>query len=225
MILRLIHNDGIKFVAIFALIALLFWQINVSLGWFGILLTAWCIYFFRNPIRVVPNRKGLVVSPADGKIVGISKVIPPKDLEIGEDQVYKISIFLNVFDVHVNRIPFGGVIKKVLYHQGQFVNASLDKASDLNERNTLVIENEDGIKIAVVQIAGLIARRIRCDVVVDDKVETGQIYGLIRFGSRADIYLPKSSIPSVIVGQRAIAGETVLSDLDSQEAERTGKEI
>ncbi|MBI1954472.1 MAG: phosphatidylserine decarboxylase [Proteobacteria bacterium] len=211
MTLLPVHPDGWRFVGIFFLLTLVLFMIVPPLGWVGLLLTIWCIYFFRNPERVIPSREGLIVSPADGKIVSIQKMIPPSSL--GDTERFRISIFLNIFDVHVNRIPIKGKVRKIYYHQGKFFNASLDKASELNERNTLVIDllNQD---IAVTQIAGLIARRIRCDVKENDLVETGQYFGLIRFGSRVDLYLPIGVEPLVYVGQRTIAGETVLADLN-----------
>ncbi|MBX9977684.1 MAG: phosphatidylserine decarboxylase [Alphaproteobacteria bacterium] len=217
-----IHSDGWKFVGIFAAVTLLFFVLSTTLGWMGILLTAWCVYFFRNPERMTPSRKGLIVSPADGKVVGVREVVPPKDFDMGDAPRTRISIFLNVFDVHVNRLPIGGSIKKVIYHPGKFFNASLDKASEHNERNTLVIDMGDGHDLAVIQIAGLIARRIRCDVNEGDAVLTGERYGLIRFGSRADIYLPKGVKSLVIEGQYMISGETVLADIASNEDQRDG---
>lgn len=209
--LHFIHPDGWKFILIFTFITIILGQINVSLAWIGLILTVWCSYFFRNPLRVVPTRKGVIVSPADGKVSLIMKVVPPEELGLGDKELYRVSVFLNVFDVHVNRIPVGGVVEKILYHQGQFVNASLDKASSLNERNTVIIALDNGIKIGVVQIAGLIARRIRCDISENERIETGQVYGLIRFGSRMDVYLPVA--PLVLEGQRMIAGETILAEI------------
>jgi len=217
-----IHSDGWKFVGIFAAVTLILLAISNFLGFIGIILTAWCIYFFRNPERVTPIRPGLIVSPADGKVVAVKQVVPPPSFGMGDEPRTRISIFLNVFDVHVNRVPIGGMIKKVIYHPGKFFNASLDKASEHNERNTLVIDINDKDDLAVVQIAGLIARRIRCDVEEDNAVLTGQLYGLIRFGSRADIYLPKGASPLVIEGQYMIGGETVLADLNSDEQAREG---
>ena len=171
---------------------------------------------------MVPSREGLVVSPADGKIVAIQTMIPPPAFGLGDEPRTRISIFLNVFDVHINRIPLPGRVERVIYHQGLFLNASLDKASDLNERNTLVIEIADGRRIGVTQIAGLIARRIRCDTKAEDQVSAGEIFGLIRFGSRVDLYLPEGISPLVIEGQRAIGGETILADLESSESPRSG---
>jgi phosphatidylserine decarboxylase len=205
-----IHVDGWKFIGVFALVALLLFIIHPLLGSIGILLTAWCIYFFRNPERVTPIRPGLIISPADGKIVAIKEVQPPKDFDMGDGLRTRV------------RIPIGGVIRKAIYYPGKFFNASLDKASEYNERNALVIEIDDKHDLGVVQIAGLIARRIRSDVKEDEAVLTGQRYGLIRFGSRTDIYLPKNVKPLVVEGQTMLAGETVLADLHSKEERREG---
>lgn len=207
-----IHSDGYKFVAIFALITILLFMINEEIGFLGLTLTAWCYYFFRNPERLIPSDKNLIVSPADGKVVIVKKVTPPKEYGLEGDR-WRISVFLNVFDVHVNRLSVGGTVKGVHYHKGQFLNASFDKASDLNERNTVVIDMENNKDIAITQIAGLVARRIRCDIKKGDVVSKGDVYGLIRFGSRADIFLPMGATPNVIVGQRMISGESVLSNL------------
>ena len=206
-----IHPEGWRFVGIFAFIALLLAQLHPALGAVGFVLAMWCIYFFRNPQRVTPERLGCLVSPADGRIVAISDQLPAPELGLSESVHTRISIFLNVFDVHVNRLPTSGMIKKVFYHPGKFFNASLDKASEHNERNTLIIETPEGLLIGCVQIAGLIARRIRCDVKEGDQVKRGQVYGLIRFGSRMDIYIPKDADILVLKGQRVIAGETLLA--------------
>ncbi|MCP4924298.1 MAG: phosphatidylserine decarboxylase [bacterium] len=221
-----IHPEGWIFVAIFATCAALLNMLSSLLGVLGWVLTAWCIYFFRNPIRVVPNREGLIVSPADGKICGIvEEVEPPAELGLDPKEKWtRVSIFLNVFDVHVNRVPIQGEITHSHYHPGKFFNASFDKASALNERQSLVVKVNNKISIPFVQIAGLIARRIRCDINVGDKVETGSLFGLIRFGSRMDVYLPKGVTPLVIKGQRAVGGETILADLTSKEKARDGTE-
>ena len=222
---KLIHPEGWRFVAIFAGISILLSLFSHTLGWVGGILTAWCFYFFRNPVRVTPTREGLIISPADGKIVAIKEVIPPSEWEMGDEPRVRISVFLNVFDVHINRIPLSGRIRKAIYHPGKFFNASLDKASEFNERNTLVIDLQNGGDLAVVQIAGLIARRIRCDVSRDDAVVTGSQYGIIRFGSRTDIYLPVGAVPLVIQGQRVLGGETVIADLESSETARHGSVV
>ena len=221
-IFQIIHSDGWKFIAIFAAVAFILAMINPNLGWVGAVLTAWCMYFFRNPERTVPSREGLVVSPADGIVCQIMSVIPDPELELGDEARTRVSIFLNVFDVHVNRVPIGGTVHKVIYHEGQFINASFDKASEKNERNTVVVDTADGNRLAFVQIAGLSARRIRCDLSALETVETGQVFGLIRFGSRMDVYLPEGMEPLVVEGQRMIAGETVLLDLNNLEPARRG---
>jgi phosphatidylserine decarboxylase len=221
-ILSIIHTDGWKFIAIFAAVAFLLAMINPNLGWVGAILTAWCMYFFRNPPRTVPMREGLIVSPADGIVCQIMSVVPSAELELGDELRTRVSIFLNVFDVHVNRVPVAGVVRKIIYHEGQFLNASFDKASEKNERNTVVIDTITGERIAFVQIAGLIARRIRCDIAPQETVETGQVFGLIRFGSRMDVYLPEGMEPLVVEGQRMVAGETVLLDVNNSEPARRG---
>ncbi|MES2252919.1 MAG: phosphatidylserine decarboxylase [Pseudomonadota bacterium] len=220
-ITRLIHPEGWRFVGIFALISILIALFSQFGGWIGAILTVWCFYFFRNPKRVTPLREGLIISPADGKVVIIKDVVPPAEYELGSDPHTRISVFLNVFDVHINRIPMNGTIKKVIYHAGRFFNASLDKASEHNERNTIILSTAFG-DIAFVQIAGLIARRIRCDVNTGDEVIAGSQYGLIRFGSRMDIFIPKTINPLVCVGQRVIAGESILADFQSTELPRQG---
>ncbi|MBT5654287.1 MAG: phosphatidylserine decarboxylase, partial [Alphaproteobacteria bacterium] len=184
-----INRAGWPFIAIFSVIAFALWLLSDFLGFVGIVLTLWCVYFFRDPERVTPCHEGLVVSPADGVVQMIRIVSPPKELGM-EGKRVRISIFMNVFDVHVNRIPIGGVIKKIHYHAGKFFNASLDKASEHNERQMFALDLDDGTDIAFVQIAGLIARRILCYVNEDGSVKTGQRFGMIRFGSRVDVYLP-----------------------------------
>lgn len=208
-----IHPDGWRFVGLFFAITVALMIVHPFLGWIGFMLTLWCAYFFRSPSRVSPQNEQCLVSPADGKIVAIVKSSPPTELGLGEEVRTRISVFLNVFDVHVNRIPESGVVKKILYHPGKFFNASLDKASEHNERNVVVMETLSGHTVAFVQIAGLIARRIRCDIKEGDRVERGQLYGLIRFGSRVDIYLPVHTDPIVLKGQYVIGGETILAHL------------
>ncbi len=212
---KLIHPEGWRFIGIFSLITLIFGLFSQFLCWICFALTIWCAYFFRNPVRVTPPHEGLIMSPADGKIVLIKEVEAPSELELGTELYTRVSIFLNVFDVHINRIPISGTIKKIVYHPGRFLNASLDKASIYNERNSIVVNTKYG-DIAFVQIAGLIARRIRCDVNVDETVTAGNVYGLIRFGSRMDVYIPKTVDLQVYLGQRMIAGETVLAKLTSE---------
>lgn len=219
-----IHRDGHKFVAIFAvaaLIAFFFWD---PLGWLGVLLTCWCAYFFRDPDRVTPLREGLVISPADGRISAIEDVIAPSELELDGERRVRVSVFMNVFDVHVNRAPAAGKITKMTYVPGRFINAELDKASEDNERLALTLELPRGKKLGVVQIAGLVARRIVPFVKEGEPLGVGERFGLIRFGSRVDVYLPAGQNALVAIGQRAIAGETVLADLDADEPERTARE-
>jgi phosphatidylserine decarboxylase len=217
-----IHPEGWVFVGIFTLVAFILFYFSQPLGWIGLILTAWCAYFFRNPKRVTPTQPGLMVSPADGIVCAIRKMAPPAELGMGTSERFRVSVFLNVFDVHVNRLPIGGKVVKSLYQAGKFLNAASDQASDDNERQTLVIEIEGGITVAVVQIAGLIARRILCDVKEGDTLSTGIVYGLIRFGSRTDIYLPEGVSPQVIQGQRMIGGESIIADLNSKSPQREG---
>lgn len=222
-----LHPDGWKFVASFAAVTLLLFFFAPPLGWIALVVTLWCAYFFRDPWRVTPQRSGLMVSPADGRVVSVAKAVPPAELGMGTAAMTRIGIFLNVFDVHVNRIPVAGRIRKLSYRKGKFVNASLDKASDDNERMAIRISPVDGGPegtgdLAVVQIAGLVARRIVCNLREGEDVVTGQRFGLIRFGSRNDIYLPEGWVPMVVVGQRAIGGETVIADCRAQEPARQG---
>jgi phosphatidylserine decarboxylase len=218
-----IHPEGFRFIAIFGGIALLLFWLGVPiLGWAGIVLTLWCAYFFRDPARVTPQRDGLVISPADGRVSLIVDVVPPPELDLPRESMTRISVFMNVFDVHVNRAPLAGRVTRLTYVPGLFLNADLDKASEDNERQALTIETRTGKRIGVVQIAGLIARRIVKFVDENAELSAGQRFGLIRFGSRVDVYLPKGTAPLVIVGQRAIAGETVLADFGTAETARTG---
>ncbi|MFO1123287.1 MAG: phosphatidylserine decarboxylase [Hyphomicrobiales bacterium] len=219
-----IHREGYRFIAIFAAVTLvLFWLDLSTLGWIGVILTLWCAYFFRDPERVTPLRQGLVISPADGRVSAIESVVPPPELDLPREPVVRISVFMNVFDVHVNRSPLDAMIRRITYVPGAFVNAELDKASTDNERQALTLELDDGRLVGVVQIAGLIARRIVKFVNEGERLAAGQRFGLIRFGSRVDVYLPKGAAALVCVGQRAIAGETVLADLASSEGERLGR--
>lgn len=221
--LKPMHPEGIKFVAIFAVVtAGLFW-ISSILGWIGVGLTVWCYYFFRDPKRTTPQRDGLIVSPADGIVSLIEPAVPPKELGMADAPLTRVSVFMNVFNCHVNRAPIAGKIAAIAYHPGTFVNASLDKASADNERNSLCIETAAGQQIVVVQIAGLVARRIVCFVKKGNQLRAGERFGLIRFGSRLDVYLPDGVAPHVSVGQTMVAGETVLADLASDEARRTGQ--
>ena len=217
-----LHPEGWRFVALFALVTLLLFWLWSPLGWIGVVLTVWCACFFRDPARVTPSREGLVISPADGVVSMIAQVPPPPELSMGDAAMTRISVFMNVFNVHVNRIPISGTIVDKAYIPGQFLNASLDKASVFNERNAVRLKMTDGRDIAFVQIAGLVARRIRCDVERNDSVRTGERFGLIRFGSRVDVYLPSDVLPQVIAGQVTVAGETVLADLTGTEPAREG---
>lgn len=218
-----VHRDGHKFVAISLVVTLLLLYIWPALGWIAALITGWVIYFFRDPDRVTPLREGLIIAPADGKVSLIEKVRPPAELGLGDEERVRISIFLSVFDVHIQRAPLAGRIIRSLYIPGAFLNAALDKASEENERRTIVIETPTGTKVAVVQIAGLVARRIVTLAAEGDNIGVGERFGLIRFGSRVDTYLPVGAFPAVAVGQRAIGGETVLSDLRSTEPEREAR--
>lgn len=217
------HKEGWIFIAIFMAVSFLLSLVSSTLGWVGVILTVWCAYFFRDPERITPLRTGLIISPADGFVQMIAKANPPQELGLKGDGWTRISIFLSVFDVHVNRIPADGILTKSVYHPGKFFNASLDKASIHNERQSLALELPDKREIAFVQIAGLIARRIRCDVFEGQTVHAGERFGLIRFGSRVDVYLPEGISPLVIEGQRTIAGETILADLESSEGQRLGE--
>jgi phosphatidylserine decarboxylase len=219
-----IHREGWRFIAIFAGVSLfLFWLDWNALAWIGVVATAWCTYFFRDPERVTPLRDGLVISPADGRISAIENVIPPPELALEREPTTRISVFMNVFDVHVNRSPTEARIEKITYIPCIFLNAELDKASEDNERQAFTLELADGRHLGVVQIAGLIARRIVKFVGEGDRLGAGQRIGLIRFGSRVDVYLPKGVFPLVALGQRAIAGETVFADLGSTEGERAAR--
>jgi phosphatidylserine decarboxylase len=220
-----IHSDGHKFIAIGLLVTLVGFFLWDPLGWVAAGITAWICYFFRDPDRVTPLRDGLVISPADGRVSLIEKVRPPKELGLGDEERVRISVFLSVFDVHINRAPVAGRIKRSVYIPGAFLNAALDKASEDNERRALVIETTGGTEIGVVQIAGLVARRIVTFSQEGDNVGVGQRFGLFRFGSRVDTFLPPGHGPLVAVGQRAIAGETVLADLKSAEPEREARRV
>ena len=215
-----IHREGYKFIGIFAAVTLVLFLIWQPLGWIGLALTVWCYYFFRDPDRQTPVREGLLVSPADGIISLIEPAVPPAELDMGDAPLTRVSVFMNVFNCHVNRAPIAGKVTKISYRPGKFLNASLDKASVDNERNSLAIEMADGRKIAVVQIAGLVARRILCEVSEGQALQTGERFGMIRFGSRVDVYLPDGVEPLVALGQTMISAETVIADLTSTEARR-----
>ena len=207
------HPEGWRFVAIFGAITAVLFFVWDPLGWIGLGLTVWCYYFFRDPIRSVPLDEGLIVSPADGVISLIERAVPPEELGMGPEALLRVSVFMNVFNCHVNRMPVAGQIDAIAYRPGKFLNASLDKASSDNERNSLAIRMADGRKVAVVQIAGLVARRIVCFTRVGQTLWMGDRFGLIRFGSRLDVYLPEGVEPQVALGQTMVAGETVIADL------------
>ena len=217
------HPEGYRFVGIFAAItAVLFW-LWVPLGWIGVGLTVWCYYFFRDPKRSVPLVENLILSPADGVISLIEPAVPPVELGMGPQALTRVSVFMSVFNCHVNRMPVGGKIDAVAYRPGTFVNASLDKASEDNERNAVLISMADGTKVAVVQIAGLIARRIVCFTKPGAHLRAGDRFGLIRFGSRLDVYLPPGVAPMVALGQTMIAGESIIADLTAQTPARLAR--
>ncbi len=207
-----IHPEGYPFIGGFALASLILFWFWSPLGWIGTLLTLWCVYFFRDPVRVTPARDGLIVSPADGRISLVTQAVPPKELELGDRPLPRVSVFMSVFGCHVNRSPVTGRIERIAYRPGKFVNADLDKASEDNERNGLVLATAGG-RIGVVQIAGLVARRIVSFVKQGQSVSAGERFGLIRFGSRVDVYLPEGVRPLVAEGQTSLAGETVIADL------------
>jgi phosphatidylserine decarboxylase len=219
-VIKPIHKEGFKFIPIFAVVAVILFFVWQPLGWLGVGLTIWCYYFFRDPERQTPVREGLLVSPADGVISLIEPAVPPAELEMGDQPLTRVSVFMNVFNCHVNRAPIAGRVAKISYRPGKFLNASLDKASVDNERNSMALEMADGRKIAVVQIAGLVARRILCEVEEGQALETGERFGMIRFGSRVDVYLPEGVEPLVALGQTMISAETVIADLRSTEPRR-----
>src|SRR5690348_4843538 len=208
-----LHPEGRFFVGAFACLSLVLFWLWSPLVWIGAVITAWCAYFFRDPARVTPVREGIVVAPADGRVSRIINAVPPAELGLGQKPLTRISIFMSVFDCHVNRSPVTGRIERIVYHAGTFINADLDKASENNERNGLVIAMASGARIGVVQIAGLVARRIVSFVREGITIGAGERFGMIRFGSRLDVYLPDGARPMVAEGQTAIAGETVLADL------------
>jgi len=213
-----IHPEGYPFVGVAAFVSLVLLWLWPSLGWLAVFATVWCAYFFRDPQRVTPVRDGIVVAPADGRVSQLANVVPPQELALGERALPRISIFMSVFDCHVNRSPVAGRVERIVYRAGKFLSADLDKASEDNERNAFVITTGAGQRFGVIQIAGLIARRIVPFVRQGEAIAAGQRIGMIRFGSRVDVYLPEGSRPLVAEGQTAIAGETVLADFQSAEA-------
>jgi phosphatidylserine decarboxylase len=217
-----LHPDGLKFVLAGVLATILLFLLWAPAGWLAALATLWIAYFFRDPWRVTPTRAGLLISPADGIVLSVAPAVPPPEIALGEAAVAKIGIFLNIFDVHVTRAPIGGKVAAVRYRKGRFVNASLDKASEENERMAVRIAPPEGPEVVFVQIAGLLARRIVCGLREGQQVAAGQRIGIIRFGSRVDVYCPPPYVPMVVAGQRMIGGETVLADLFAQEQPREG---
>ncbi|MGB6543058.1 MAG: phosphatidylserine decarboxylase [Xanthobacteraceae bacterium] len=215
-----IHPEGYPFIGGFALASLILFWLWTPLGWLATVATLWCAYFFRDPPRVTPAREGIVVAPADGRVSQLANAVPPPELGLGARPLPRISIFMSVFDCHVNRSPVAGRIERMVYRAGKFLSADLDKASEDNERNSFVIATA-GARIAVIQIAGLVARRIVPFVREGDAIAAGQRIGMIRFGSRVDVYLPEGARALVAEGQTAIAGETVLADLKAAEPGRT----
>ena len=215
-----IHREGYRYIALFAAVTVVAFMIAQPLGCLMVVATVWCALFFRDPERVTIVEPNAVVSPADGVISFIGIAAPPPALNMGEGPFTRISVFMNVFDCHVNRAPVAGTVETVAYEPGLFLNAELDKASEDNERNGLVIRRDDGTRVGVVQIAGLVARRIVCFVKAEDEVPIGGRFGLIRFGSRVDVYVPEGIFIAVAKGQRSVAGETVLAELGRAAAER-----
>jgi phosphatidylserine decarboxylase len=214
-----VHRQGYPFIAAFTLVSLILFLVWSPLGWLGALATAWVAYFFRDPVRVTPLAEGLVIAPADGRISLIARAVPPPELDLGDQPLRRISIFMSVFDCHVNRSPVPGRIERMVYRAGKFLNADLDKASEENERNALVISGPGG-RIGVVQIAGLIARRIVPFVREGHEISAGERIGLIRFGSRVDVYLGEGTAVLVSEGQIARAGETVIAQVHGDEGGR-----
>jgi phosphatidylserine decarboxylase len=215
-----VHREGLPFIGIFALVSLILFAVWSPLGWIGTVMTIWCAMFFRDPNRVTPTREGLVVAPADGRVSKIINAVPPAELNLGERALPRVSIFMNVFNCHINRSPVTGRIEKIVYKAGTFINAELDKASENNERNSFIISSGT-TRIIVVQIAGLIARRIVTFAREGASARAGERIGMIRFGSRVDVYLPEGTRPLVAEGQTAVAGETVIVDLRASPSELT----
>ena len=210
--LKPMHPEGRRFVGAFAAVTLVLFLVWEPLGWIGVGLTIWCYYFFRDPARVTPARPGLIISPADGIVSLIEPAVPPAELGLPDVPLTRVSVFMSVFNCHVNRAPVAGRVTRVAHRPGKFLNASLDKASADNERNGIVIGMEDGRVLPVVQIAGLVARRIVCFTGEGQSLGRGERFGLIRFGSRLDVYLPDGVVPLVRVGQTMVAGETVIAE-------------
>jgi len=213
MVLAAPHPAGRPFILVGIVAIALGLAVGLWLSWLGVIFTLFCLYFFRDPERVAPGRPEALLAPADGRVVSVGPAAPPAELGLGPEPRWRVGIFLSVLDVHVNRVPADGTVTRIAYRHGAFVNAALDKASDDNERNAIAIRLADGREIAVVQIAGLIARRILCDIREGDAVQAGTRFGIIRFGSRTDLYLPEGVRPLVAEGQTMIGGETVVAEL------------
>ncbi len=215
LVLFPIHKEGYKFILIFALATAVFALFSNVLGLIGLVLTLWCIFFFRDPERIIPVEENVVISPADGVVTRVEYgVTAPDDLGYGNKKFNKISVFLNVFNVHVNRVPLSGTITKVSYKPGKFLSANVDEASSENERNSVVVKTSEGVEVIFVQVAGLVARRIVSEAKEGQEVIVGDRYGIIRFGSRADIYLPENVAIKSLVGQTMIGGETIIAKLN-----------
>lgn len=221
--LKPMHPEGWRFVGIFAAVTAGLFLVWAPLGWVGLGLTVWCYYFFRDPVRSVPQSPGVIVSPADGVVAMIGPAVPPPGLDMPAVARVRVSVFMSVFNCHVNRAPMAGQVAAVAYHPGQFLNASLDKASTLNERNALRIDDAEGRQLAVVQIAGLVARRILCWTKPGAVLRRGERFGLIRFGSRLDVYLPPDAVVQVAAGQTMVAGETVIARFAPGTTAETGR--
>ena len=217
-----VHPEGVKFgliaTAITCLLFLVGWEV---VGWLMLMVTIWVFAFFRDPVRAVPQDEGAIIAPADGLVTLIQRVPPPREMAgaagLGDQPLIRVSIFMSVFDVHINRTPIGGTMKSVVYISGKFLNADLDKASEDNERQHILVERHDGLRVGFTQIAGLVARRIMPFVSMGSQVETGQRVGLIRFGSRVDVYLPAGTTPQVLLGQRTLAGETIVARIGTSD--------
>lgn len=211
-----LHPDGWPYIAVVAAVNALLLALA---GWWGLVLvpvSVWCIAFFRDPERTVPQGEGLIVSPADGVLLPVVQAAPPAELGMGDQPRTRLSIFMNVFNVHVNRVPADGTVTALSYRPGKFINASFDKASEDNERMSVRLRMANGAELAFVQIAGLVARRIRCDLRQDQQVRRGERFGIIRFGSRLDVYLPTDAAVKVVKGQKIVAGETVLAEFGNR---------
>jgi phosphatidylserine decarboxylase len=220
-----IHKEGYLFIAIFVLITLFLFLIWIPLGWLGVLLTVWCCYFFRDPERVPPNLTNLWLAPADGVVCAVNKMSLPEEIRReDQSQYHRVSIFMNVFNCHINRAPFGGKIEFVDYVRGAFFNASWDKASAENERQHLTMRSGNGDRFVVTQIAGLVARRIVCWTTMGRDLQRGERFGMIRFGSRVDIYLPAHIEPIVVVGQTMVGGETIIALNQEKTNSATGEQ-